>query len=212
MVKICENFAKSKNLQFSTNQDPKKSKTKCLVFSRQAKDRQGILPIILNDDLLPWVETVKHLGNKLQCDNSMRQDILMKKGKFVGKINSFAQEFHFASPEVFIKILNIYCTNFHGSSLWDLSSKDFQGLYKAWNVSMRHACNVPRTTHRYLIETISDCLPFQVMQASRLVRFMTALKGSNKMGIRLLTGISEQDRRTVLGNNLSYIAEESGVT
>ena len=50
------------------------------------------------------------------------------------------------------------------------------------------------------------------MLASRLVRFLTTLKSSNKIGIRLLAGISEQDRRTVLGKNLSYIAEESGVT
>ena len=202
----------SKNLQFSTNPDPRKSKTKCLVFSKQARDRQGVLPILLNDDPLPWVEQVKHLGNKLQCDNSMRQDIMMKKGKFVGKINSLAQEFHYASPEVFIKIINIYCTSFHGSSLWDVSSKDCEGVYKAWNVSMRLACNVPRTTHRYLIEAMSGCLHLKVMLASRLVKFLKALKGSDKMGIRLLAGISEQDRRTVLGKNLSYIAEESGVT
>ena len=77
---------------------------------------------------------------------------------------------------------------------------------------MRLACNVPRTTHRYLIETISNCLHLQVMLASRLVRFLTALKDSNKIGIRFLTGISERDRRTVLGKNLSYIAEETGVT
>ena len=51
----------------------------------------------------------------------------MKNGKFVGKINSLAQEFHYASPEVFIKIINIYCTSFHGSSLLDLSSKDCEG-------------------------------------------------------------------------------------
>ena len=191
MVKICENFGKSKNLQFSTNPDPRKSKTKCLVFSKQARDREGVLPILLNNDPLPWVEQVKHLSNKLQSDNSMRQDILMKKGKFVGKINSLAQEFHYASPEVFTKIINIYCTSFHGSSLWDLSSKDCEGIYKAWNVSMRLACNVPRTTHRYLIEAISDCLHLKVMLASRLVKFHNALKGSDKMGIRLLAGISE---------------------
>ena len=96
--------------------------------------------------------------------------------------------------------------------MWDLSSKDCEGVYKAWNVSMRLACNVPRTTHRYLIEAISDCLHLKVMLASRLVKFHNALKGSDKMGIRLLAGISEQDRRTVLGKNLSNIAEESGVT
>ena len=51
---------------------------------------------------------------------------------------------------------------------------------------MRLACNVPRTTHRYLIEAISECLHLKVMLASRLVKFLKALKGSDKIGIRML--------------------------
>ena len=106
MVKICEDFAKSRNLKFSTNPDPKKSKTKCLIFSKQARARQDVLPVLLNSDPLPWVVNAKHLGNKLQCDNSMKQDMAMKKGKFIGKVNSLAQEFHYATPDVFLTILN----------------------------------------------------------------------------------------------------------
>ena len=104
MVKIGEDFAKSRSLKFSTNADPKKSKTKCLVFSKHVRARQDILPILLNQDPLPWVDTVKHLGNKLESDNSMRQDIAMKKGNFIGKVNSLSQEFHFA--------FDTYCTSF----------------------------------------------------------------------------------------------------
>ena len=38
MTRICENFAKLKHLKFSTNVDPNKSTTKCIVFSpRQNK-------------------------------------------------------------------------------------------------------------------------------------------------------------------------------
>jgi hypothetical protein len=99
MVKICEDLAKSRNLKFSMNADPKKSKTKCIIFSKNAQSRQGILPISLNGDPLPWVESVKHLGNTLECDNSMRKDIRMKKGQFIGKVNSLAQEFHFTSSD-----------------------------------------------------------------------------------------------------------------
>ena len=34
MVKLCEGFAKLMKLKFSTNVDPVKSKTKCVVFSK----------------------------------------------------------------------------------------------------------------------------------------------------------------------------------
>ena len=34
MVSICEQFAKLRKLKFSTNEDPVKSKTKCLIFLR----------------------------------------------------------------------------------------------------------------------------------------------------------------------------------
>ena len=47
MVTICERFAHSKSLQFSTNTDPVKSKTKCLIFSPRLKERSGVLHLAL---------------------------------------------------------------------------------------------------------------------------------------------------------------------
>ena len=156
MVKVCENFAKMKHLKFSTNIDPQKSKTKCLIFSKRVKDRTGVAPIILNEDPLPWVSEVKHLGNILQSDNSMKRDVAVKRGKFIGKVNSLLQEFHFADPAVLVKLLKVYCTSLYGSSLWDIYSSYVDRLYKSWNVSIRYIFNVPYTTHRYLIEPTSD--------------------------------------------------------
>ena len=155
------------------------------------------------------MDHVKHLGNKLEADNSMKQDIAWKKANFIGKMNSLSQEFHFVSPDVLINIINIYGTSFHGSGLWDLFSKNGDRLNKSWNVTMRLACNVPRTTHRYLIESISSQLHLQVMLSSRYVKFLGSLKKSNKLGIRFLARISEFDLRTVMGRNLSRIATEA---
>ena len=78
MVKICENFAKKMNLKLSTHSDPKRSKTKCIIFSPHNKVRVNIAPIILNADPLPWEKEVKHLGNIMQCENNMKQDIAIK--------------------------------------------------------------------------------------------------------------------------------------
>ena len=60
MTRICENFAKLEHLKFSTNVDPIKSKTKCIVFSPRKKDRTNVAPIIL--DLLPYPWYIAYVG------------------------------------------------------------------------------------------------------------------------------------------------------
>ena len=114
----------------------------------------GVAPVKLNGDNLPWVSELKHLGNVLECSNTMQRDIAIKRGKFIGKLNSLSQEFHYTTPDVFMKILNIYAVSFYGSSLLDIFSAECERVFAAWNVAVCHAWNVPNTTHRYLIEVI----------------------------------------------------------
>ena len=121
MVSLAQKFVKSKNLKFSTSPDPVKSKTKCIIFSKKKNDLRDVAPVLLNGDPLPWVQQLKHLGNVMQCDNSMKIDCSVKRGKFIGKINSLLREFSFCDPKIKVKIFNIYATSFYGSGLWDLS-------------------------------------------------------------------------------------------
>ena len=167
MVNVCANFAAKQNLKFITNPIASKSKTKCIIFSSKLNDRKDVLYVKLNGNDLSWVEEVKHLGNILESSNSMKRDLAIKKGRFIGKVNSLAQEFHYVTPDNFMKILNIYGVSFTGSCLWDLLSADCESLYRAWNVAVRTAWAVPYRTHRYLIESLSGSLLLKVMLASR---------------------------------------------
>ena len=209
MVKICEDFADQKSLVFSTNADPAKSKTKCIVFAR--KKISGVLPILLNGDPLPWVTEVKHLGNILQSDNSMKKDCVTKRGKFIGKVNSFLQEFYFVAPKTFIELLNIYGTSFYGSCLWDLYSQDVDRIYKSWNVTVRNVFSLPWTTHRYFIESVSGCAHPKTLLSSRYVKFADSLSSSKKSSIRYLASLAKDDQRTLLGRTLENIRNECGV-
>ena len=211
MINKCSDFMKQKQLKFSTNANPIKSKTKCVIFSKKARERENVARVKLNGDDLPWVEEVKHLGNILECNNSMKKDISVKRGQFIGKLNSMSQEFFFTSPDTFIKILNIYAVSFYGSGLWDLFSTDCERLYRAWNVAVRHAWNVPNTTHRYLIESISGSLHPKVMLASRYFGFAKAMLDSPKYPVRVLARLSSTDHRTVMGRTLSQIGRECGL-
>ena len=211
MVTICEKFAKAKSLQFSTNLDPVKSKTKCLIFSPRAKDRSGVAPVVLNGDPLPWVEEVKHLGNILQSENNMKHDAVVKRGKFIGKINSLLQELYFVEPDVFMKLMNIYCSSFYGSNLWDLYSKEVDRIFKSWNITVRNVFKIPFTTHRYLIEPLSACMHPKTMLTSRYVKFLGSLISSTKNSVRFLVNLVKDDNRTLTGRTVSRICDDTNL-
>ena len=208
MVNMCEKFTKKKNLKFSTNSNPEKSKTKCILFSKKQKDHKNVTPIMLNGDPLPWVQQVKHLGNILQCINSMSIDCTLKRGKFIGKVNSLVQEFHFADSKVKMKLIDIYASSFYGSSLWDLFSPTCEKLYRSWNVAVRVCFGVPTTTHRYLVEPLSGVQHVKNMLCSRLVKFLDQLKLCGKPAVTFMAMLYMEDRRTTLGKNIARIMAE----
>ena len=129
MVDICQEFVGAKNLKFGTDLNHVKSKTKCIIFGK--KSPTPVKNISLNGNILPWVNEIKHLGNTLQANNSMGLDINLKRGAFIGRVNSILQEFHFASPEVLMKCIKCYATSFSGCQLWSLSTNESEKLYQS---------------------------------------------------------------------------------
>ena len=209
MVNICQDFVSMRNLKFGTNSNPEKSKTKCIVFSKKTVHAQP-LNILLNNDQLPWVNQVNHLGHVLQCDNSMRIDIAKKRGVFIGKMNSLLQEFHFVTPNTLIKLMNIYATTLYGSNTWNIFSIDCEKLYTSFNVAVRQILNLNRCTHRYLIEPLSNTHHLKTIITSRYVTFFKTLVGSSKKPVRFLARLNSMDQRTVLGKTLSKIMTLTG--
>jgi hypothetical protein len=211
LVNLCQEFASRKNLKFGTNPDPEKSKTKCIVFSKKTKDFVNLIPVKLDGVPLPWVRKVVHLGCTLESDNSMKKDVAQKRGKFIGKVNSLLQEFHFASSDILVKLVNVYTTSFYGSPLWDILSPDCERIYRSWNVTMRNIFNIERATHRYLIEPLSGCLHPKIMLASRFTSFYKSLVNCPKFCVRYLARLAETDMRTVMGRTLHHLMQQCTV-
>ena len=150
LISTCEAFAAQNNLKFSTDNDPKKSKTKCIIFGASIGSHTNVPKILLNGNPLPWVTQVKHLGHILDNENNLVNNTRDKRFKFIGKINSLAQEFYFAAPEVKVNLYNKYVSSFYGSNLWNLFCHETEKVYSAYNISIRQAFRVPFNTHRYL--------------------------------------------------------------
>ena len=66
MVNLCQKHAEDNDLVFSTDPDPKKSKTMCIAFN--CSNKESLAPVKLNDDNLLWVSQAMHIGNYLHED------------------------------------------------------------------------------------------------------------------------------------------------
>ena len=82
MLKACEEFGSSNNLLFSTDPDPRKSKTKCVFMSGRKKLAKPV-PLTLYGRELPFVKSATHLGNELCEDGSMDMDTKEKTAVFI---------------------------------------------------------------------------------------------------------------------------------
>ena len=203
MLTICEKYAASHNLKFSTDGNPKKCKTKCLAFL--LKDRP-LPPMYLCGNPLPWVSSGKHLGITIENKmDGMKSDIKMKRADYINKNNEIMQEFNFSHPKSKIKINNIYNSHLTGSCLWDLYSKEAVMLEKTWNVSMRLMLDIPKETHRYLIEPLSETTHLKTFLIKRFLTFLEQIRNSNKSASKFLLESILLDARSTTGSNLRNI-------
>ena len=78
MLDKVEIFAHEYNIQFSTDPDPVKSKTKCIFICGNKKNLVKPAPLTLCERALPWVRTASHLGHGLHESGTMEHDARVK--------------------------------------------------------------------------------------------------------------------------------------
>ena len=120
MLATCEEFAKINNIQFSTDDNPNKSKSKALHIVGHNGHSEKPAPLMLCDKVLPWVEKCDHLGHSLNVSASMEDDCKIKRAKFIEEAVKIREQFQFAHPLDIISATETYCSNFYGNQWWHL--------------------------------------------------------------------------------------------
>ena len=121
------------------------------------KNKKTLSDIYLNGNKLPWKETAKHIGNYLHEDGTMTKDVSVKRAQFIQTCMNQNDEFECLPIESQVKLLNIYNSHFTGSNLWNFESEIVQQLFRSWNINLRIICKLPIDTHKYIVESISEC-------------------------------------------------------
>ena len=115
------------------------------------------------------------------------------------------QEFHFANSSLVAKLNDIYNTHFYGAPLWDLFSNETTKVVGAWNTSHRILFRLPRTTHRYLIEPLSERPHIMISIWERFHKFFSSIESSKKFTLRHIYHLIKNDCRTTTGKNIRNI-------
>ena len=120
MLLLTENYCNEHGLKFSTDPNPKKSKTKCIAWLDTKRDLPNLT---LCGNSLPWVDQILHLGNTLTNNLKMLEhDMDIKKARYIARNCEIIQEFYFADYRTKMFINEIYNGSWFGSSLWNLFS------------------------------------------------------------------------------------------
>ena len=203
MMKIVEEYCNDHNLNFSTDPNPSKCKTKCIAF---LKKERNLPSIFLCGNPLPWVREGIHLGNNFSNKyDGMLRDIKIKRAEYISKNCELQQEFMFAHPKTRFKSNLIFNSHFTGSPTWDLFSEDAIRLENSWNVSVRLTYDLPLQTHRYLVEPVSEQIHLKKMLIRRFLSFINQINKSKKNIPKQLLNSIQYDTRSVTGSNIHRI-------
>lgn len=214
MLKICENFAETHSMQFSTDPLPSKSKSKCLFYSRK-RSSDDVENVLLNGNKLPWVPTAKHLGNHLSsklnlsffCPES-KTDLLCKRAILFDKVHQIIQQYGYLDPHLVVKLLSIYSTALYGSSLWQLNSDEHLQLNRSWNTAMKIIWDLPHSTHKRLLESLSEVPHLESVLHGRFIGFVDSLSQSKKSPIGLIFKSCIGNMSTQTGQNMRYLMDK----
>ena len=128
MLNKAQEYVREHSISFSTDPEPKKSKTKGIIFTRKPL-KFSPEPLTLNGNPLPWIEDAKYLGNTItSIPDGFSKDAKQKRARYIEKNCELMQEFPTAHPEVKCKMNLIYNSSYPGSVLYDLTSTSVDQL------------------------------------------------------------------------------------
>ena len=209
MLSIAETYSNEHKIEFSTDINPIKSKTKGIIFSKTELEHLPV-QVTLNENLLPWVTSGKYLGNRLTSTmDGYQKDATEKRAQFIEKNIDLNQEFYFAHPAVKSRINQIYNSSFSGSMLWNFRGEKTRNLVNSWSVAVKQMWNLPYNTHKRFLETLGGTHA-QVKIYSNYIGFIQSMKKSSKLVVLYLLEKIKMDLNTMTGQNIRYILEQSG--
>ena len=204
MIRICQEYA----AEFGMVYNPKKSV--CILFSK-ARRKTDLPDINLYGTPLEWMTCVKHLGNHLIQNLGESDEILNKKGDFIGRINTIIANFPLCPDSVAMSLLRTQCCHMYGCQAWNLADRKVNEFHNTWNRGVRRLLNLPYQTHRRFLPQIAGMQNSESQVFKRVVKLAQSMCVSDNQIVRYVGQRGTNNADTILGQNLRYISRACDV-
>jgi hypothetical protein len=167
--------------------------------------------VTLNGDPLPWKDKVNHLGTSLSSNMSLAPDVMQKRAQFIQTCYNLNQEFFFATEDTKLRMLRLYNTALYSSNNWLFSSEEVLRFGRTWNTNLRILFNLPRDTHCWIVEGLSDGKHLRQMLFSRYLKYVKSIARNKRDALKSLYNVIKDDVTSPTGSNIRTIMLETGV-
>ena len=147
MLDTASTFAKEVGLEFSTDPDPAKSKSKAIYVTGRRRNLSKPAPLLLSGRPLPYVQQATHLGHEFDATGTMDTDIRRRRGALISRCLEVQESFSFAAPSEVLGAVKLYCGDLYGGMLSRMDSDPVRQLTNCWNTCIKDVWGVPRNTH-----------------------------------------------------------------
>ena len=213
MLDTSEDFAARYNISFSTDPDPKKSKSKCIFVVGKRRGLSKPSPLTLCGHQLPWVQSAVHLGHELHESGLMDHDAVVKRAQFIDKSVEVRNMFEWAAPAEVLQALKFYCSAFYGSMLWDLGGDKATQMYSAWDTAVKLSWSCPRWTRTFLLQQVlaSGMTSARTDILGRYGKFFKGLRASVCQEVRVLFNLVARDLQSTTAKNINLLKNTAGM-
>jgi len=186
-------------------------KSKCIAIPAIGNNIGEVKCMTLCNSEMKWNKSVEHLGHTINNQMNDYDDIRLKSIDFVCKANYIMSVFKFCSRKIMISLLNVHCTSFYNSILWNFNDNNINDMNIRFKGSLKRIFNVPRHTRSNIIFSITDTISPEVLIHSRFLKFIfTALKSDN-IFVSHLANLCLVTTTTVSGVNRKFIERRYGL-
>jgi len=155
-----------------------------------------------------------HLGHVRTSDLDDKAEVLHKRNSVCAKVNSVLCHIYKCTHLVKLKLLRAYCSDFYGSTLWNLSTSSIEEVCVAWRKGLRRALGLPWRTHSDLLAPITGMLPLRDELLRRLAKFVLQCFASNNSIVNFVAqhGVYFRRMHSPIGLNTQLCCERYNVS
>ena len=196
MLDICNKFAAEHYLIFNSK------KSLAIKYGKEVNNTEYVL---LGQDRINWVDSVRHLGNYFNTQLSDITDCMVKRSTFIGSVNKLMANFGHLQAHVLCKIFKTFCCNFYGSPIWDINSPGFRKICITWNIGVRTVLKLPFDTHSYFLGPLLRQNHIRHQLQVRSIRFLYNMYYSNNTIVRSCFNHAIVNVNSCIGAKLAFL-------